>query len=118
MGEKIAALAAEITGCGGEDSLLQALCAAAEAAWRGRLRAGVTEEDCPEAFCCAAAFTAAADYLLSRNEGGIASFTAGAVSIRTRESGGSLAAGLRQAAERIMAPYGAPEDLCLRGVPG
>ena len=120
MGEKIAALAAEITGCGGEDSLLQALCAAAEAAWRGRLREGTAAEDCKEALCCAAAFTAAADYLLSRGSGGIASFTAGEVSIQTRTGGdgAALAGALRAAAERIMAPFGEPEGFGFRGVPG
>ena len=120
MEERILALAAEITGGDGEDPLLTALCAAAETAWRGRLRPSVTAEDCGEAFLCAAAFTAAADYLLSRAGGDAASFTVGAVSVKTREggSGADLAEALRQAAERIMAPYGEPEGFSFRGVRG
>ena len=120
MEEKILTLAAEIAGAEAEDPLLAALCAAAEAAWRGRLRPGVAAEDCGEAFPCAAAFTAAADCLLSRAGGDAASFTVGAVSVKTREggSGADLAEALRQAAERIMAPYGEPEGFSFRGVRG
>lgn len=119
MEEKILALAAEIVG-GEASTLLTALCQAAEAAWRGRLREGVAAEDCEEALCCAAAFTAAADYLLSRGSGGIASFTAGEVSIQTRTGGdgSALAGALHLAAERIMAPFGEPEGFDFRGVPG
>lgn len=119
MEEKILALTAEIVG-GEPSDLLTALCQAAEAAWRGRLREGVAAEDCEEALCCAAAFTAAADYLLSRGSGGIASFTAGEVSIQTRTGGdgSALAGALHLAAERIMAPFGEPEGFGFRGVPG
>ena len=60
MEERILSLAAEIAGCETEDPLLRTLCTAAEAAWRGRLRAGLTAEACGEAFLCAAAFTTAA----------------------------------------------------------
>ena len=42
MEEKILTLAAEITGGDEADALLQALCAGAETAWRGRLRPEVT----------------------------------------------------------------------------
>ena len=59
MEERILALAAGIVG-GEPSALLRSLCAAAEAAWRGRLRPGVEVETCGEAFCCGAAFTAAA----------------------------------------------------------
>ena len=106
MEEKILTLAAEIAGAEAEDPLLAALCAAAE--------------DCGEAFPCAAAFTAAADCLLSRAGGDAAAFTVGAVSVKTREggSGADLAEALRQAAERIMAPYGEPEGFSFRGVRG
>ena len=122
MEDRILTLAAEITGAEPEDPLLRALCAAAEAGWRGRLRPGVAAEDCGEAFPCAAAFTAAADCLLSRAGGGdVASFTVGAVSVKTREGAGggsSLAEALRDAAERLMAPYGELGDLSFLGVPG
>ena len=46
MQEKILALALAVSG-GGEEhrALLETLCAAAETAWRARLRDGVTAED-------------------------------------------------------------------------
>ena len=60
--ETVLTLARAVSGAGGQDEvLLETLCRAAEADWRGRLRQGVTAEDCGEAFPCAAAFTAAAD---------------------------------------------------------
>ena len=121
MEEKILTLAVKITGGDEADALLQALCAGAETAWRGRLRPEVTEEDCGEALACAAAFTAAADYLLGRTGGGAASFTVGAVTVKAQEgSGGAgeLAKALRTAAERMMAPYGAAADFDFRRVPG
>ena len=112
MEERILGLAAEITG---EEptELLKTLCLSAEAAWRSRLR----PED---ALCCAAAFTAAADYRLSRRGDGIDAFTAGAVSIKAGAVADSaaLSTALRLAAERIMAPYGESGEVCLRGIPG
>ena len=79
MEERILGLAAEITG---EEptELLKTLCLSAEAAWRSRLRPEAVEWE--DALCCAAAFTAAADYRLSRRGDGIDAFTAGAVSIK------------------------------------
>lgn len=118
MEERILALAAGIVG-GEPSALLRSLCAAAEAAWRGRLRPGVEVEACGEAFCCGAAFTAAADCLLAQSGGEIAAFTAGAVSVRTREGGSeALAAALRLTAERLMAPYAQTEDFHFQGVMG
>jgi len=114
MGERILALAAEIVG-GEPTELLRALCGAAETAWRGRLCPGVEVEDCGEAFACAAALSAAADYLAGQGSG-VTSFTAGEVSVRT--GGGGAPEALRQAAARLMAPYGRAERFDFRGVPG
>lgn len=112
-------LALAAAGGGGEDrTLLEPLCAAAEAAWLGRLREGVTAEDCGEALPCAAAFTAAAD--LAAGEGGAASFSAGDVSVKL-DSGADRAGraeGLRQAAERLMEPFVLAAGLWARGVEG
>ena len=81
MSERILELALAATGGGETDrTLLEPLCAAAEEAWRRRLREDVTEEDCGEALLCAAAFTAAAD--LAAGEGGAASFSAGDISVK------------------------------------
>ena len=117
MEDRILALAAGIVG-GEPSALLRSLCAAAEAAWRGRIRPGVKAETCGEAFCCGAAFTAAADCLLAQSGGEIAAFTAGAVSVRTRGGGEALARALRLTAERLMAPYAQTEKFHFQGVSG
>lgn len=120
MRERILELALAASG-GGEAArpLLEPLCAAAEARWRSRLKRGVTEADCGEALLCAAAFTAAAD-LAAGGGGGVASFSAGDVSVTLQGGGESLkrAESLRQAAERLMDPFVQAEGLWARGVRG
>lgn len=118
MQEKILALALAVSGAGEErQPLLEALCGGAETYWKGRLRDGVTAEDCLESFCCAAAFTAAADLEAGRG-GGVASFTAGVVSVKGLSGAESAAraAVLRQTAERLMEPYAAANGFCFKGV--
>lgn len=102
----------------GENPLLEALCHAAEAVWTARLRDGVSAEACAEAFCCAAAFTAAADYAVGQEADGVSGFSAGEVSVQLRSRNGrtAVADALRQTAERLMAPYAEPEDFCFKGV--
>ena len=119
MGETILALAKAITG--EEDTaLLEPLCAAAERRWLGRLRPGVTAEDCGEALPCAAAMTAAADLAAARGSGAVSGFTAGDVSVQTRGAAESRdqAQALRGTAEGLMAPFALPDDFCFRGVRG
>lgn len=119
MRERILELALAAAGGGeAEETLLEPLCAAAEAGWRNRLRRGVTEADCGEALLCAAAFTAAAD--LAAGEGGVASFSAGDVSVSLGSGGdrAKRAESLRQAAERLMEPFVRAEGLWARGVKG
>ena len=121
MKERILALACGIAGVGaGENALMEALCHAAEAAWTARLRADVTAETCGEAFCCAVAFAAAADYAVGQDAGGISGFSAGTVSVQTRNGTdrAAMASALRQTAERLMAPYAESESFCFRGVRG
>ena len=121
MDERILELARGISGAGeSELGLLEALCRAAQQSWRMRLRAGVSETDCGEALCCAAAFTAAADLTAGRGGGAVSGFTAGAVSIQGRSAsdGAALALALRQTAERLMAPYAEAANLSFRGVRG
>ena len=88
-----AALAAELCGVEADDELLSVLCAAAEQAWKNRLQSGVTPADCGSALPCAAAFTAAADYLGKRSRGD----GAGAVR-RLRKGAGGGAGAVRGAA--------------------
>ena len=118
--ETILTLATAAAGAGEQDeTLLETLCRAAETYWRGRLRTGVTAEDCGEAFPCAAAFTAAAD-LAAGQGGGIESFTAGSVSVKGGggESAARRAESLRRSAEERMAPFAEPGDFAFQGVRG
>lgn len=98
--------------------LLEPLCVAAELAWRGRLRRGVTLGDCGEALTCAAAFTAAADLAVGGE--GTVSFSAGDISVKAESGGERLrrAEGLRRAAERLMEPYVQAEGLWVKGARG
>lgn len=118
MQEKILSLALAVSGAGeAERPLLEMLCDAAETFWKGRLRDGVTVENCLESFCCAAAFTAAAE-LAAGQGGGVSSFTVGAVSVKGcggMESA-ARAAALRETAERLMEPYAAVSGFCFKGV--
>ena len=119
MSERILKLALELAGGGEADrALLEPLCAAAEESWLRRLREGVTAEDCGEALPCAAAFTAAAD--LAAGGDGVASFSAGDISVRLEDSGqrAGRAESLRQTAERLMEPFVRAEGLWARGVEG
>ena len=103
-----------------ELSLLEMLCHAAEKLWMDALRGVVLPEDCGEAFLCAAAFTAVADFMLSRNAEDVASFTAGAISVKQKASVEEVARAeaLRKTAARLMAPYGTAMDFAFKGVLG
>ena len=119
MRERILELALAAAGGGeAERVLLEPLCAAAELAWQGRLRRGVSLGDCGEALSCAAAFTAAAD--LAAGEGGSVSFSAGDISVKAPggQERAAAAAELRRAAERLMEPYVRATDLWAKGVRG
>ena len=119
MRERILELALAAAGGGeAERVLLEPLCAAAELAWQGRLRRGVSLGDCGEALACAAAFTAAAD--LAAGEGGSVSFSAGDISVKAPggQERAAAAAELRRAAERLMEPCVRATDLWAKGVRG
>ena len=121
MGEQILALAMMVAGASEEArTLLETLCAAAETVWTARLKDGVSAETCGSAFCCAVAFTAAADYVVSRSGSGVREFTAGELSVKGRDGSDAaeVAGALRQTAERLMAPYAAEADFAFRGVNG
>lgn len=115
----VIALAAELCGADAEDALLNALCTAAVSAWEKRLDGSDATEDRETALRCAAAFTAAADYL-GKQRMESASFTVGDVSVRSAagQSGAALARELRETAERLMEPYAASGRFCFKGVRG
>ena len=97
----------------------EALCDAAEIFWKTRVQPGTAGEVCSGVLRCAAAFTAAADYL-GKNCAGGESFTVGDVTVKgmTGQSAQALADGLRQSAERLMAPYAVSGTFCFKGVRG
>ena len=97
------------------EEALEALCRAAEIQLAGRLREGLSPEDCGEAFLLACAFTALAG--LAAGEGSVESFTAGSVTVREGSGAERPAALLRQAGE-IMAPWLAGDAFAFRGVEG
>lgn len=120
MHEEIIALTRTISGAAEtEEALLELLCTAAEEALTKRLREGLSAADCGAAFRCAAAFTAAAG-LSGAREDGVSSFTAGAVSVSARGAAdtAALAAGLRDWAEQLMAPYVTEGGFAFCGVRG
>ena len=108
MSEEITAAAVRILGT--EEELLPALCTAAEAGLRARLRRDVDpEKECRESFVLAAALVAAAT-LLSAQAQGVTDFDAGQVSLRLKDPGDSMGRG----ALYMLTPWMEP-DTCFLG---
>ena len=84
METTVVKLAAELCGADEDSVLLQALCDAAVEFWRRRLKGAPAEESGKGTLRCAAAFTAAADYL-GKNCAGAESFTVGDVTVRAAD---------------------------------
>ncbi|MEG0765185.1 MAG: hypothetical protein RR403_03990 [Pseudoflavonifractor sp.] len=100
----------------GDEEVLRLLCQQAEAELRGRLREGVTAEDCEPAFRVGAAFLALAGLCAAERE---EQFTAGNVSIqRGKKDPLERGLGLRANAWRVMGPYVADDGFAFRGVRG
>lgn len=121
MIERILSLAAAIARPSeAEMPLLETLCAAAEREAAGRLREGVAPEDCASSFTCAAAMLAAAGLTAGRSSGGVEQFSAGDVSLRLKDSGGSgeTADALRYRAECLMRRYWTDGTFAFAGVRG
>lgn len=83
-------------------SILERLCAAADAALLARLREDVSPEECYDSFVCASAWMALSELGNARNAAGVESFTAGNISVH-HASGASNC--LAMQAEVMMAPY-------------
>ena len=111
METTVVKLAAELCGADEDSVLLQALCDAAVEFWRRRLKGAPAEESGKGTLRCAAAFTAAADYL-GKNCAGAESFTVGDVTVRgaSGQSAMALAGALRQSAERLMERFVRGDD--------
>ncbi len=99
----------------GEQELLATLCGAAQRELTGRLREGVSAEDCPEAFALAGAWLALSGLEVSRGAGHPQSFSAGDVTVH---SGGAKekAMLLREQAEQIMSGWIKDDHFLFYGV--
>ena len=118
MFEQVSLLAAAIAApSAAEQPLLAALCTAAVEEISGKLRPGLSAEDCGDAFLCAAAMTAAAGLISCRGGGDVEQFSAGDVSLRTG-SGGNAAAVMRRQAAGMMEPYWTDDRFAFAGVRG
>ena len=104
MTEQIYALALLMAGklTAEQENLLQMLCRVAKAQLEGRLRPGITAEDCRSDFVSAGSLLALA--ALSESDGGPERFTAGDLTIQ-RGSQSAAAQCLRGQAELLMMPY-------------
>ena len=114
--EEILAAARELAGramTDGEEKILSVLCAGELGAWRGRLREGVTEEDCGDALT-------AMETAWEHGSGRVVSFSAGDLSVRETEgqTAEESANALRRQAERLMAPYARDEGFAFWEVEG
>ena len=89
---------------GRQSALLRVLCQAAKASLAGRLRSGLTPEDCMADFVTAAGLMALAALSETGDTGEVERFTAGDVTIQ-RKSGCAAANCLRNQAWVMMAPY-------------
>ena len=121
MFEQVSLLAAAIAAPSvAEQPLLAALCTAAVEEISGKLRPGLSAEDCGDAFLCAAAMTAAAGLISCRGGGDVEQFSAGDVSLRTGSggSGSQAAAVMRRQAAGMMEPYWTDDRFAFAGVRG
>ena len=119
MHEEIYTMACTAAAAGEEEkAMLDALCAAAEAELTALLRPGISVEDCPDAFRCAAALLAAGRLQSCRQAGGGEQFTVGEVSIRQNSTAAESSGTMIRAARDIMAPYCRDSGFAFLGVQG
>lgn len=115
MTEEIIALCKAMGAAGDQEELMLPLVGAVVSAMKGRLRTGITPEDCGEAFPLAAAMVVMDGLDRATGGGQVTSFTAGDVSIRT---GASKGESRTAQAERLMAPWLVEVGFAFRGVAG
>lgn len=116
MTEQIIALAIAMGASESQREILEPLCAAAESALAAQLRPGVTPQDCADAFTVCAAWMALDGLHAAGGGSGVTSFTAGDVSIQTRNGGDT--GGLTEQIQRLMAPYLTDGGFYFQGVTG
>ena len=106
-----------------QEEVLTGLCEEAAVGWRGRLREGLTPEDCRGAFVTACAWTALAGLAPALEAGAPAprSFTAGDLSVSMGGSSGDWNRAvyrLKDRAEELMAGYTRDDAFFFREVAG
>lgn len=116
MTEQIIALAIAMGASESQREILEPLCAAAESALAAQLRPGVTPQGCADAFTVCAAWMALDGLYAVGGGGEVTSFTAGDVSIQTRNGGDT--GGLTEQIQRLMAPYLTDGGFYFQGVTG
>jgi len=122
MLEQIKALCGAMGAPEGQEELLLPLIQAVREQLAGRLRPGVTPEDCGTAFPLAAAMVVM-DRLSGISGGGsaeeVTSFTAGDLTVRKESgSGGQTAKGLTEQAEGLLSPWLRDGGFAFQGVEG
>lgn len=113
MVERTVELCRQLGAGADREDILPALALAACEQLRARLRPGVCETDCGEAFVLAAAMIAMDTLRELEGEKGISSFTAGEVSIRCDGS-----RSLVRTARALLAPWTTDGSFAVRGVRG
>lgn len=114
MNQEILSLAGAMGAPTGQEVLLTALCEAAQRALTAALRPGLSPADCGSAFPVACAMLTLDALEAGTGETGVASFTAGEVTIRRQGKGTPR----QEQALRLMGPYLAARGFALQGVAG
>ena len=115
MQEGIYSLAQGFLGEIGENPALRAACRAAEERLAGRLRPGVSPDDCSGSFMCAAAWIALAYYRTAEDASAPEEFSMADLRIRTGHGHGAEKTLLTQA-DTLMAPWCTDEGFAFLGV--
>ncbi len=120
MKEEILAVANCVTGAGEhETAYLEKLCAMEEARLQSRLKEPLTQEN-RDAFICAVAWMAAADYFGGKGTDGAASWSAGDVTVHEQPASAYSAASdnLRKAARVLLEGHLEDQQFAFLGVDG
>ena len=119
MTQEIMALCRSLGAGEDQEELLLPLVQAAQTRLAGRLRAGVSPEDCGPAFLLAVALTAVEELEgAAGDDRSVTSFTAGDLTIRRETGGGRSAGSCGQLAQELLSPWLGETGFCFQGVRG
>lgn len=117
MTEQVMELVQALGGAGQNEDVLRTLCANACRTLDGRLKDGLTPEDCQGVYPLAAAWLAMDWLRCGQGLEGITSLTAGDISVR-RDGGSSDSGRLSERAMELMAPWLRDDGFVFQGVEG